>query len=166
MERLLAQMNTFLNINKAKMLAGTLSDGTAITIDSEGIDDMPGKAATLTDSGEAAPDGTHEITVGDKMYSIVVESGKVVTVTESESSEDLKKENEELKAQLEAMKAATAETETLKAELKKVESEKAQMIAEVSGYRATLLGNANKPVPQVEKGEPEPEKRKRPAPKW
>jgi ATP-dependent protease ClpP protease subunit len=174
---LMKKLDAFLSRFSPKMLSASLADGGAVEIDAEIITESVGKSAKV--GGENAPDGSHDISVGEIMYTIVVKDGLIESVEEKvvEEGEDLKAENEKLRAEIESLKAdkqkmevAEVEKETLKAEktaleakMKTIEAEKAVMLAEVEVFSKMVAGNGATPIKKVQTNSNEPVVAKRKA---
>lgn len=102
-----ARMNKILGIkNEAPAevlnLDTTLEDGTAVTIMGNSIE--VGAPVTITETGEPAPDGTHQLADGTQIVTVEGVITEVIPYIEDDAAA-LKSENAALKSELESVKA-------------------------------------------------------------
>lgn len=150
------------------MVETTLEDGTAVMIDTGERDEIAvGDAVTITETGEAAPDGRHQLEDG---RTITTEGGVITDIDPAQQREAmddekykaLEAENKAMKEELEALKAQNVTVETKYAELEKDTAEKfkavfdtmAELVQTRSGYKPPKQNNSINTPPGDEDDHP------------
>lgn len=146
LDALMAKFST-VTIKTIKNIAATLSDGTAIIIESEDPNAIQGAKITKED-GTPVEDGPHTLADGRQ---IVVQGGVIQQVTdpamEDKQLEALKQENAQLKEQLATATQAAAKAAGEAAATNKAFAEfKNSMTEEIKNLKATIIGTTTPPI--------------------